>query len=35
LAVVETTADGVRLLAVVDEDDPAAASQQLTLRLWW
>lgn len=35
LAVLETTADGLRLLAVVDDDDPAAASEQLTLRLRW
>jgi hypothetical protein len=35
LAVRETTTDGLRLLAVVDEDDPTAASQQLTLRLRW
>jgi hypothetical protein len=35
LAVVEATADGLRLLAVTDADDPAAASQQLALRVRW
>ncbi len=34
LAVREATADGVRLVAVVDADDPAVPSQQLALRLW-
>ena len=27
--------DGLRLLAVIDADDPAAASELLTLRLRW
>jgi hypothetical protein len=35
LAVRETTADGLRLLAVTDADDPAAASELLELRLRW
>ena len=35
LAVREPTADGVRLLAVVDADDPAVPSQQLDLDLRW
>ena len=35
LAVVGETADGLRLLAVVDADDPTAASVRLTLRLYW
>ena len=35
LAVRQTLTDGVRLLAVVDADDPDAASQQLSLRLHW
>ncbi|GAA3390547.1 DUF6910 family protein [Cryptosporangium minutisporangium] len=35
LAIREETTDGVRLWAVVDADDPAAASQQLVLRLRW
>ncbi len=35
LAVVEETPEGLGLLAVVDADDPAAASLQLTLRLRW
>jgi hypothetical protein len=35
LAVRETTADGVRLLAVVDADDPLVPSEQLVLRLRW
>lgn len=35
LAVREQTADGVRLLAVVDADDPLVPSQELAVRLWW
>jgi hypothetical protein len=35
LAVRATTADGLRLLAVVDADDPTVASEQLALRLRW
>jgi hypothetical protein len=35
LAVHETTGDGARLLAVVDADDPDAASTELILRLRW
>ena len=35
LAVRETTADGLRLLAVTDADDPTAASELLELRLEW
>jgi len=35
LTVSEVTHDGLRLLAVVDADDPFAASHQLTLRLRW
>lgn len=35
LAVDETTTDGLWLVAVVDADDPAVPSEQLTLRLWW
>jgi len=35
LAVRETTTDGVRLLAVVDADDPLVSSEQLELRLHW
>jgi hypothetical protein len=35
LALTERTADGVRLLAVTDADDPTAASQVLQLRLRW
>jgi hypothetical protein len=35
LAVRESTADGLRLLAVVDADDPAVPSQQLELDLRW
>ena len=35
LAVREETADGVRLLAVVDADDPATPSLRLELRLHW
>ena len=35
LAVRETTADGLRLLAVTDADDPDAASELLALRLAW
>lgn len=35
LAVCETTLDGLLLLAVVDADEPAAASEQLALRLHW
>jgi hypothetical protein len=35
LAVREATADGLRLIAVVDMDEPAVASAQLTLRLRW
>jgi hypothetical protein len=35
LAVREATGDGLRILAVVDADDPATASQQLALRLRW
>jgi hypothetical protein len=35
LAVRGTTPDGLRLLAVTDADDPAAASELLTLHLRW
>jgi hypothetical protein len=35
LAVRDATADGLRLLAVTDADDPAAPSELLTLRLAW
>jgi hypothetical protein len=35
LAIREATADGLRLLAVTDADDPAAPSELLTLRLRW
>ena len=35
LAVPELLADGARLLAVVDVDDPGSASLELALRLWW
>jgi hypothetical protein len=35
LAVSAATADGLRLVAVVDADDPALPSERLTLRLWW
>jgi hypothetical protein len=35
LAVVEVTADGLGLLAVVDADDPATPSSLLRLRLHW
>ncbi len=35
LAVREITADGLRLLAVVDADDPTAASAELALRVRW
>jgi hypothetical protein len=35
LALRETTADGLRLLAVTDADDPAAPSELLTLHLHW
>jgi hypothetical protein len=35
LTVKETTTDGLRLLAVVDADDPGVASQQLALTLRW
>lgn len=35
LAVREITGDGVRLVAVVDADDPDAASTELLLRLRW
>jgi hypothetical protein len=35
LAVGATTADGLRLLAVVDADDPTVASELLVLRLRW
>jgi hypothetical protein len=35
LAVREVTGDGVRLLAVVDADDPDAASVRLDLTLRW
>jgi hypothetical protein len=35
LAVREATADGIRLLAVVDADDPAVPSQELELSLRW
>ncbi|HEX8631104.1 MAG TPA: hypothetical protein VF755_23345 [Catenuloplanes sp.] len=35
LAVERLTTDGARLLAVVDADDPAAASVALTLRVHW
>ena len=35
LAVLEVTPDGLRLLAVVDADDPDAASAELSLRLRW
>jgi hypothetical protein len=35
LAVRATTADGLRLLAVVDADDPTVASELLALRLLW
>lgn len=35
LAVRATTADGLRLLAVSDDDDPAVASRQLAVRLTW
>jgi hypothetical protein len=35
LTVHATTADGLRLLAVVDADDPAVPSEQLTLRVRW
>jgi hypothetical protein len=35
LAVTETTADGLSLFAVVDADEPATPSEQLTLRLRW
>jgi hypothetical protein len=35
LAVREQTADGVRLLAVVDVDDPLVPSQEFAVRLWW
>jgi hypothetical protein len=35
LAFRASTADGLRLLAVVDADDPSVASEQLTLRLRW
>jgi hypothetical protein len=35
LAVRETLADAVRLLAVVDADDPEVPSQQLALTLRW
>jgi hypothetical protein len=35
LAVIEPTGDGVRVMAVVDADDPAAPSEQLVLRVSW
>lgn len=35
LMLLETTADGVRLLAVVDGDDPDAPSPELVLRVRW
>jgi len=35
LAVVEPTGDGVRVIAVVDADDPAAPSVQLRIRTTW
>lgn len=35
LALTEQTADGLRLLAVTDADDPTTASQLLRLRLRW
>jgi hypothetical protein len=35
LVVLETTDDGVRLLAVVDGDDPDAPSPELVLRVRW
>jgi len=35
LAVIEPTGDGVRVIAVVDADDPAAPSSQLTIKISW
>jgi hypothetical protein len=35
LAVSHVTEDGLRLVAVVDADDPDAASTELILRVWW
>jgi len=35
LAVIEPTGDGVRVIAVVDADDPAAPSVQLKLKISW
>ncbi|WP_229068419.1 hypothetical protein [Actinoplanes sp. DH11] len=35
LAVADELPDGLRLIAVVDADDPAVPSRQLTLRLHW
>lgn len=35
LAVIEPTGDGVRVMAVVDADDPAAPSERLTLKVSW
>ena len=35
LAVIEPTGDGVRVVAVVDADDPAAPSAQLKIRVSW
>jgi hypothetical protein len=35
LAVREVTGDGIRILGVVDADDPTVPSHQLALRLYW